>query len=149
MTGRAFCIAMLALECVTRAAVVIEIVSFPFVGVMAGFALLAELAFMPFVVIDFPVACVAVRRKFFSGFFSGKRFQPGRVAGVAARLLVLAKKRVVGVLVVIEAALLPFLFVVARLAFFTEAALVPLLFIDFPVTGNTAGRRLGQHIQGG
>jgi len=64
------------------------------------------------------------------------------VTTLALGRFVFAFQRVLGVLVMVEAGLLPALFVMAGFALLAQAALVALLVIVLAMTGNTLGRQL-------
>lgn len=133
MTSDALSVPVLALERVLGVPIVIEDSFLPVLGRMAGLTLVAKLPLVPLVVVFLPMAFDALGRQLLDGLYPRERLEAGLVAALALRGLVFPFERILGVLVMVEACLLPSLLVVAGLALVAQTPLMSLLVVILAV----------------
>lgn len=142
MAGGALGVPMLAFQRVLGVPIMIEDALLPFRGRVARFALVTELALVALVHVFLAMALDTFGRQFLDGLHPWWRLETGLVATLALGSLVLPFEGVLGVLVVIEAGLLPSLFVVACLALVAKAAPMTFLVVILAVAGEALGLQL-------
>lgn len=106
-------------------------------GSVAGITLFPELAFMSLFVVDLAMTFEALGGDLFQLLLSWQGLQSGLVAIGTLGIAMLAFKRVVGVLVVIEVRLLPASLVMTRFTLVAQTALVALFVVVLLVAGET------------
>ena len=130
---------MLALKGILGVLVVVESERLPILLGMARFALVAVTSFVGFLLIILAVTSNAGNLQFLLG--RSRAGYAALVASIALGIAVLALKRILGVLVVIEIGGFPALVIVATLAFFAQASPVAFLLVVLAMARHAGHRQ--------